>query len=51
MDNFWVIQAGLTVLAIANTLDLPERIFTQRVASRMVCRFYLQLIGNQKSSL
>jgi hypothetical protein len=29
----------LTVLAIANTLDLPERLLTQRVASRMVRSF------------
>jgi Cdc6-like AAA superfamily ATPase len=29
-------EARLVVLAIANTLDLPERILVQRVSSRLV---------------
>lgn len=32
-------DAKLIVLAIANTMDLPERIMLNRVASRLVCHF------------
>lgn len=30
-------HSKLIVLAIANTMDLPERIMMNRVASRLVC--------------
>jgi origin recognition complex subunit 1 len=30
-------HAQLIVIAIANTMDLPERIMINRVASRLVC--------------
>ena len=35
-------QAKLIVLAIANTMDLPERIMMNRVASRLV-RTHVQI--------
>ena len=41
-------HARLVVLAVANTMDLPERIMMKRVASRIVsflcvfCKLYLQ---------
>lgn len=36
-------ESRLVVLAIANTLDLPERILTHRVSSRLVSTFLLPL--------
>ncbi len=33
-------QARLIVLAVANTMDLPERIMMKRVASRLVGNSY-----------
>ena len=32
-------EARLSIIAIANTLDLPERVLKQRVSSRLVREF------------
>ena len=38
-------HAKLVVLAVANTMDLPERIMMNRVSSRLVRKQLLQLIS------
>ncbi|NWI20458.1 ORC1 protein, partial [Crypturellus soui] len=45
-------HSKLIILAIANTMDLPERIMMNRVASRLVCpSSYVFMLGNEEYRL